>query len=278
MNSNILLAQQQQGRRRYVDNYIVVYFDTFLSETTLTQFSQLGCLIESSTDPTEYIASISSFKPRRRICVISDRLAEPNILLLNNLPLVNTIYVISANETNLNFSTNKYPKIKGVYSDTMRIVEVLQRDIELVDRNFTPITIRPPDRSSEQRNTLNPMVMYYQLLKEIFLEMDYDAQAKQTLIDFCRHEYADNESGLDIINEFERDYEKRSPTWWYTRDSFVYRMLNKALRVYDIEVVNKFAFYINDLHRQLQELQSELPSTEFTVYRGQRLVHFSFND
>lgn len=277
MNPNVLSAPQQ--RRRYIEDCVVVYFDTFISDANLSQLSQLGCSIESSIDPTEYTASIVNPKRKKLFCVISERLGESNIELLNNLPLVKTIFVISATEANMNFLTSKYPKVKGIYSDIMRISEAVQRDIELIDRNSTPITIFSPDPSSEQLNTLDPMFMYYQLLKETYLEMNYDDQAKQSLVDFCKSEYADNQIGMRIIDEFDRDYTHRSATWWYTRDCFVYRMLNKALRTHDIEVVNKFAFYIKDLHYQLQELHSTLPSSKFTIYRGQRLVHvYSIKD
>ncbi len=116
--------------------------------------------------------------------------------------------------------------------------------------------------------------MYCELLKENFLQMSYNEQAKRSLIDLCRQEYADNKTVLRVIDEFDRDYEKHSPTWWYTRDCFIYRMLNKALRTYDIEMINRFGFFIKDLHLQLQDLHRALPSGNFTVYRGQRWVRF----
>ena len=116
------------------------------------------------------------------------------------------------------------------------------------------------------------MFMYCQLLKETFLEMNHDEHAKRALVDICRKEYADNERGLCVINEFDRDYEKHSPTWWYTRDCFVYRMLNKALRTHDIEIINSFGFFINDLHRQREVLHRSLSPGNFTVYRGQTWV------
>ena len=68
-----------------------------------------------------------------------------------------------------------------------------------------------------------------------------------------------NAAVLRAIDEFERDYEKHSPTWWYTRDCFVYRMLNKALRTCDIEVITKFGLFIKDLHCQLKCLHQNLP-------------------
>ncbi|UJR07333.1 hypothetical protein I4U23_011620 [Adineta vaga] len=56
--------------------------------------------------------------------------------------------------------------------------------------------------------------------------------------------------------------------WWYTRDSFVYRMLNKALRVQHTDMLFLFRFFIRDLAQQLKENQWLLPGS---VYRGQSL-------
>ena len=54
--------------------------------------------------------------------------------------------------------------------------------------------------------------------------------------------------------------------WWYSRESFFYRILNKALRVQNIDVLVLFRSYIYDMHRQLQKYQSKC---EMTVYRSQ---------
>ncbi|CAF4555557.1 unnamed protein product, partial [Didymodactylos carnosus] len=61
------------------------------------------------------------------------------------------------------------------------------------------------------------------------------------------------------------------------RDSFVYRLLNKALRTRDIDIIFKFRFFIADLYRQLQKEYSKFMERftdgEYflTLYRGQHL-------
>ena len=148
-----------------------------------------------------------------------------------------------------------------------RYIEAIDRDVQLSEWNRTPITVLSP---SPQHHSLNTLFMYCQLLKETFLDMDHVTQAKCVLADFCRREFGSNQATLCVIDEFEGDYERHCPTWWYTRDCFVRPLLNDALRTYDIEVIKKFGFFIKDLHRQLEELHQTLPSANFTVYSGQR--------
>jgi hypothetical protein len=56
-----------------------------------------------------------------------------------------------------------------------------------------------------------------------------------------------------------------------TRDTFLYRLLNHALRLQEFYVIWKFGFFIKDLHQQLAQLHAETPlkNRPTVVYRGQ---------
>jgi hypothetical protein len=73
--------------------------------------------------------------------------------------------------------------------------------------------------------------MYSQILKEIILDIEHDKIAKKEFVDFCCIHYADdNNIQSNKIRDFERLYESHSPIWWYTKEPFIYSILNKALR------------------------------------------------
>jgi tetratricopeptide (TPR) repeat protein len=61
----------------------------------------------------------------------------------------------------------------------------------------------------------------------------------------------------------------------YTRQSFLFQMLNKALLTKNISILHKFHFFIKDLHMYLEQLHSlykpSLKSRVFNVYRGVRM-------
>ena len=50
------------------------------------------------------------------------------------------------------------------------------------------------------------------------------------------------------FNEFEKDYSSDKALWWYTRESFLYKMLIKALRVQNIDLLFLFRFVINQIN------------------------------
>ncbi|CAF1407093.1 unnamed protein product [Didymodactylos carnosus] len=116
--------------------------------------------------------------------------------------------------------------------------------------------------------------MYFQLLIEILLEIDSSDESKQELIEQCRKQYEKNEQELAYIEEFHEEYEPNRAIWWYTRECFLYRILNKALRVQDIDILFKLRFFIKDLHSQLEQLHFKSPNIakELTLYRGQGMM------
>ncbi|CAF3970853.1 unnamed protein product [Rotaria sordida] len=150
----------------------------------------------------------------------------------------------------------KYEKIKGVFTEIISICDVLKQDIRQCDANLTSVTILPPS-SNLKSNEIDLAFMYSQLLKKILIDIEKEDTEKQKLIEFCREQYSQNNSELEFINEFDRDYLKQSPLWWYSREGFVYKMLNRALRNQDIEIISKMASFVRDVHKQIAQLHEQ---------------------
>ena len=77
--------------------------------------------------------------------------------------------------------------------------------------------------------------------------MKSTANDKNELISLCKQHYQGNSDESKIVKEFEREYSSDRTLWWYTRHSFLYRMLNKALRMQNIHLLFLFRFIIRDI-------------------------------
>ncbi|CAF4966875.1 unnamed protein product, partial [Rotaria sp. Silwood1] len=97
----------------------------------------------------------------------------------------------------------------------------------------------------------------------------------------CRLMYRNNEAELNRIDEFDKKYThdpdsgKGKAIFWYTRDSFVYRLVNQALRTGDPDLIHPYRFFINDLYSELLSIhRQDIGSDEedFVVCRGQGLT------
>jgi len=118
--------------------------------------------------------------------------------------------------------------------------------------------------------------MWFQLFLEVLLRMHNPSNTRQELIDLCQDYYEQNPGELSIIDEFKKTYKPEKAIWWYTRECFLYRILNKALRVQDFDTLIAFRFFISDLANQItkeyERCLREMPTRDsIRVYRGQAI-------
>ncbi|CAF3531608.1 unnamed protein product [Rotaria socialis] len=121
--------------------------------------------------------------------------------------------------------------------------------------------------------------MYTQLFKEALLKIeDGDTQSIKEFAYFCRLQ---KDIAVDHIDKFECEYRDHTPIWWYTGPYFIYSMINRGLRLMDVDIILKIGFFIRHLHNHLETLSRENQRTEknatcFQVFRVQSLLLSSF--
>jgi hypothetical protein len=135
------------------------------------------------------------------------------------------------------------------------------------------------EKSIRDLNKESASFVWFQLLIEALTRMPLSNQAKNELLTECRQQYQDNPGELEKILEFDRDCSLVNCIHWYTRDCFLYRLLNQAFRTENIDEILKFRFFIRQLNEQLSVLHKDyvdiLRSIDFdsiTVYRGQTMA------
>ncbi|CAF1271096.1 unnamed protein product [Rotaria sp. Silwood1] len=102
--------------------------------------------------------------------------------------------------------------------------------------------------TDEQSTTgLNGQFIHSQLLINCLLQMKAASTDKDEMISLSKKQYKDNKNELSIVHEFEENYSSDRAIWWYTRESFLYRQWNKALRVQNIDLLFIFRFFIRDI-------------------------------
>jgi tetratricopeptide (TPR) repeat protein len=123
--------------------------------------------------------------------------------------------------------------------------------------------------------------MYSQILKEILLEIKYDEQSIKDFAAYCRNQCFSSHMDLKSVDEFEKDYHHQSSIWWYTSPTFIYSMLNRALRTQELDTIIKMGFFICDLHRHIEQLHTDEFKNRlfepYTVYRGQGICKTDFD-
>ncbi|CAF3043505.1 unnamed protein product [Rotaria sp. Silwood2] len=195
--------------------------------------------------------------------IVSGALEQHIIPEIQACPQLDSIYVFCDDQSVHEPWANAISKVKGVYTKIEPICEALQKDCKQCDRGMISISFRGID----------PLFMYTQLLKEVFLEIDDDDTAVKELVNYCRLQ---GDVSNDHIDKLEQEYHLQSPIWWYTAPYFLFTMLNRGLRLMDVNILLKMGFFIRNLHRHIENLHGEQQSinttgAKFEVYRGQSL-------
>ena len=217
---------------------------------------------------------------KRVIFIVSNAFGPTAVSVIHNLPQIQIIYVYCRTRTIAEEWSKPYPKVSNIFTDKQVLLRQIRDDVGAFDTdNDLPMSVF---HLEEQQNSLQKLTeqsakfMWYQAVLTVLPFMAKYCNSKDEMIAECRASYHNDEIERKKINEFVSNYAPKNAFWWYTYDSFIYRLLNKALRTQNIEIIFKFRFFINDLNNQIQQLYRQYltknHAKRLTVYRGQRMT------
>ena len=247
-------------------DYYVVWLDENDKSyrNSLIELQQVIDTVDLFIDIDECIDSITDRPDEIVYMIVSEKYVQQLSLVIGDISQVKSIYIF-------------YQNIASICD---HLKQMLRDDhTNEVSINFAKST---PSTSSKNKDTLDCTFMYTQILKEILLSINFDEQHFNDFLIFCRDEFKGNTRELRNIDEIQKDYRNKTPIWWYTRETFLYKILNKALRFMDIDIILQMGFFVCDLHKQIAVLHAEqftehTSSNSFVVYRGQGLSQADFD-
>jgi tetratricopeptide (TPR) repeat protein len=249
--------------------------------------------VQNITDLDESIDFITDIQDEKVFVVVEESTKDYIISILTELSQIEEIYIYCTNNTKCNFQIlNSCTKYKGVFYDFASLYQQIEQGTKTYMRDSFIINIISDKKvatmndtnttvDEKEYNTQEASFMYHRLIMTTLIEMKED-QPKD-MIDFCRIQYADNQSSLAAVKEFEQDYESHSPIWWYTREGFLYKILNKSLREQDVLTLYSFRTFICHLYEQIVDIflsqntkYRNITTTIMTFYRGQQMTIQTF--
>ncbi|CAF1337077.1 unnamed protein product [Didymodactylos carnosus] len=299
------------------ETFLTIWLDTQNHDTdtkspvtqTLLQLHNVVIYVQLFHDADECIDYITDIKKddRKTFFVIScdtqfgNEIKSTLLQLAEELPQIHSVYTMGSNEKESDAFS--YSKSHGIYTDVQSLCNQMFRTVtierhrqrRLVSDDFTIKTLdRVPIIAETTITTTTTQLasvstsirrqeaqfMYAQFLRDILVEME---SSEEEMVTFCRQKYIDNAAQLKFIDEFQEYYDSCNAIFWYTRDTFLYGLLNTALREQDVDTLYSLRYFIKDLHLQLKGVyvsqQSAATTTEqatTTVYRGQLMTNDEF--
>ncbi|CAF4525316.1 unnamed protein product [Rotaria sp. Silwood2] len=175
----------------------------------------------------------------------------------------------------------EFPKIVGIYITIDDLCASIQQEIYLINKQLQAFTFyNQHQKSLRDLSKESAEFLWFQLFNDVISHLPRNQQAKKQMIDACRLYYRGNSKELKFIDEFDRTYRCDDAIRWYSKQCFVYKIVNKALRCEDINQLHLFRFFIGDLSESLaREHKKILFSNQklLNVYRGVKLSNDEFN-
>jgi tetratricopeptide (TPR) repeat protein len=165
-------------------------------------------------------------------------------------------------------------EMSGIQRKRMQGLHAVRDDFDI---STISATLVGAEQLSSRNYRQEAQFMYALLLRAILLTLE---STLEDMLKFCRSKFDHNTADMKHIEEFEDYYEANNAVFWYTRDIFLYRLLNTALREQDVDTLCALSYYIKDLHTQITEfhgVQRVSRANTFLVYRGQLMVDSEFD-
>ena len=122
------------------------------------------------------------------------------------------------------------------------------------------------NRREQTTSGLNGQFVRSQLLIDCLLRMPPTLSDKAEFVALCSDKYHDDPKKLEIVHQLAETYSSDRSIWWYTRETFLYGLLNRSLRIQDIDCLFQLRFLIRDIAEQLTRHRS---MESMRLFRGQ---------
>lgn len=202
--------------------------------------------------------------------------------------MINFVYIYSSQIDFHEYWIGFNRAIRGVFTDLKLLGEKIKEDYE-----FTPQLQIEREINHDQLFISIPVTVFNRNQADLFMSHQrtidtlvcspHTAEARSEMIEEFRRIYDDNENTLAQIQQFENTYHSDMALQWYTRDSFLYRIINQALRTCNVELMFKMRYFLIDLYVQLMHLCPSNRNFHFTsystreqFYRGQSMFQHEF--
>ncbi|CAF1608096.1 unnamed protein product [Rotaria magnacalcarata] len=172
------------------------------------------------------------------------------------------------------------PKIVDIYNDRDSLLKSISKTMRLIEKQNIVFHLFDRKQNSTRDLSRNfTTFLWHSLLIRVLRKMAVDEKEKNDMLDHCTAYYRHNKEEIKKINQFRISYTSDQAIKYYTNNSFLYKLLNRALRTEDVKLLYIFRFFIVDLCSELGKEKEKLTGNEpITLFRGQQMSKEEFEN
>ncbi|CAF4447174.1 unnamed protein product [Rotaria sp. Silwood2] len=219
--------------------------------TTLREITDYVLLYTELEPCVTYIHSISK---ERVFLIVSGDYAEQCLKQIHNLSQVDSVFIFCMNVLkykNKFIDSEYFSKIVGIFDNEDHLIKSIRSELDYLQKQLSTFSLYEKQKTTRDLSKESASFLWFQLFKDVLLRMPRSEEAKCEMIEQCQQYYRGNTEELKNIDDFIKNYTYDDTIRWYTKQCFIYRLCNKALRTEDIELLYIFRYYIQDLCKRL---------------------------
>ncbi|CAF0867818.1 unnamed protein product [Didymodactylos carnosus] len=249
-------------------------------ERTKQSLQEINNYFQFFNEKSSFIEYIQAKVTEKIIAVISSPSANYIVDQIHSLSQIDSIFLLHLPSENVIEWADRYTKVIGHYCDKQKMLAQITDNVKMILKQTAAFSLYDQkQKSTRDLTSESGSFLFFQLFKDVLLNMETGETAKKEMITKCSGYYRNNRKEMDNIELFQTTYKAVEAIEWYTKESFVYRLVNKALRTEDIVALYSFRFYVVDLcrrlclkHKELIERQEKLGQPVLKLYRGLQLA------
>ena len=284
VDHNIQLNPSYTELPKNNEDYQLIWLDGALTQSSYARpieemLRSLSKNVQFYTDVNKCIQLISNVSIKHILLVISGSFAHIVLPQIHKRECIRSVFIFcEVREFYLDL-LDEYPlKVVDIYTDRINLVKSIFETIKLLEKQEMTFRLFHCEQKLTRKLTNeSKLFLMNQFWIHVLTTMPADERAKNEMLEYCSDYYQHNSKQLKKIKSFRRSYTSNDAIKYYRANSFLYKLLNKALRNEDIQVLYKLRFFIIDLCAQLENGKERLVSNGPTIlYRNQPIPKEKF--
>lgn len=228
-----------------VENYLILWV-TDGEDKNVARLRRAVNFVHVLDDTSVLAEFLTGCVHERVILLISPGQARSVMDDIHPQACLQSVYLLSRNEDKPDWIKG-YSKIVGIYRTRETVGDHLLKSLPRVTSTLASVVMAAEGEQS------NDAFTYSRLLNETMLCTDDESDLKKDLIAFCRLQYAGNQDEIDAIDDFEKNSSNEKMIEWYLRDCFLSKVLSRALRTQEIDLIFKMRHAMQCLDKQIKK-------------------------
>ena len=227
-------------------------------DTTRTTLREINDYVLLYTEIETCFQSIRSRSNERIYLIISLDYAKDYLEEIYHLAQIDAIFIFCLHTDREQIDEKFSKKIIGIFDDEDQLIQSIRKELEYFHHQSLDFAFYQTDSVDFH---------WFHLLKDLLHRLPRSDQSRDEMLKHCREYYHGNDEELKLIDQFSGISTSTSTAiHWYAKQSFLYRLCSKALRMENLSLIYLFRSYLQDLIEQLVDEQEKK-----TFFRGLRL-------